>query len=148
MNTAKRNGEKEMAENLIPEIASMLGVELGEKFKIKGENELMTYSFNSDGLQVTYGDGIKIPHMSTNLALVALVNGKDEIVKLPWQPKKGDTFYTFASIPNKWVVRIAWWDQTPNHYALLDKGWVYRSEEEAKAALPAVAAEIGVEYEL
>lgn len=137
-----------MAKNLIPEIARMLGVELGEKFKIKGEDELMTYSFNSDGLQVTYGDGIELPYISTNLVLVALVTGEKEIIKVPWKPKKGDTFYTFASIPNKWVVRIAWWDQTPNHYALLDKGWVYRTCEEAQDALPAVAAEIGVEYKL
>ncbi len=71
-----------MSKNLIPEIAQMLGVELGEKFKIKGENELMTYSFNSDGLQVTYGDGIEIPYLSTNLALVALVKGDVEIIKL------------------------------------------------------------------
>lgn len=137
-----------MAKNLIPQIAKMLGVELGEEFKIKGENELMTYSFNSDGLQVTYGDGIEIPYISTNLALVALVKGEEEIIKLSRKPKEGDTFYTFASIPNKWVVRIAWWDQTPNHYALLDKGWVYRTKEEAEAALPKVAAEFGVEYEL
>lgn len=137
-----------MSKNLIPQIAHMLGVELGEKFKIKGEDELMTYSFNSDGLQVTYGDGIELPYISTNLVLVLLVTGEKEIIKLPWKPKKGDTFYTFASIPNKWVVRIAWWDQTPNHYALLDKGWVYRTLEEAQDALPAVAAEIGVEYKL
>ena len=37
---------------------------------------------------------------------------------------------------------------TLNEYALLDKGWVYRSKEEAEAALPAVAKEMGVEYEL
>lgn len=36
----------------------------------------------------------------------------------------------------------------PNEYALLDKGWVYRTKEEAEAALPKVATEIGVKYEL
>ena len=36
----------------------------------------------------------------------------------------------------------------PNEYALLDKGWVYRTCKEAQAALPKVAAEMGVEYEL
>lgn len=73
-----------MAKNLIPEIAKMLGVELGEEFKIEGDNR--TYWFDLDGL--------------------------------------------------------------PNEYALLDKGWVYRSQAEAEAALPAVAAEMGVRYEL
>lgn len=137
-----------MAKNLIPEIAHMLGVELGEEFKIKGEDELMTYRFSSDGLQVTYGDGIEIPYISTNSAFVALVTGKDEVVKLSWKPKKGDTYFTFELLGSTWVVRSSWWGGFPNEYALLDKGWVYRSEEKAQAALPKVAAEFGVEYEL
>lgn len=132
--------------NLIPEIARMLGVELGEEFKIKGYDGL-TYKLTDNGLELATVDGQKTKWFDHG-ALNSLLKGKMEIVKLPWKPKKGDTFYTFASIPNKWVVRIAWWDQTPNHYALLDKGWVYRSEEEAEAALPKVAAEIGVEYKI
>ncbi len=137
-----------MAKNLIPDIAKMLGVALGEEFKIKGEDELMTYRFNSDGLQVTYDDGIEIPYISTNLALVALVKGEEEIIKLSWKPKKGETYYTFELLDGKWVVRLLWWAGSPNGYALLDKGWVYRTEREAQAALPKVAAEIGAEYKL
>ena len=34
----------------------------------------------------------------------------------------------------------------PRDCALLDKGWVFRTKEEAEAALPKVAAEMGVEY--
>lgn len=41
-----------------------------------------------------------------------------------------------------------WWGGFPQEYALLDKGWVYRSEKEAQAALPSVAKELGVEYKL
>lgn len=37
---------------------------------------------------------------------------------------------------------------SPNEYALLDKGWVFHTKEEDKAALPAVAKEMGVEYEI
>lgn len=73
-----------MAKNLMPNVCTMLGLELGEKFKIKGENELMTYSFNSDGLQVTYGDGIEIPYISTNLALAALVKGEEVYIPGPF----------------------------------------------------------------
>lgn len=137
-----------MAKNLIPQIAHMLGVELGEKFKIKGEDELMTYRFSSDGLQVTYGDGIEIPYISTNSALVALVTGKDEVVKLLWKPKMFETYRSFDIVYGKLVVCYLKWTGLPYQYALLDKGWVYRTKEEAQAALPAVAAEMGVEYEL
>lgn len=37
-----------MSKNLIPEICKMLGVEIGEKFKIKGDGH--TYSIKLDGL--------------------------------------------------------------------------------------------------
>lgn len=133
--------------NLIPQIAEMLGVELGEEFKIKGEDEL-TYRFDSDGLQVTYGCGIEISHISINSAFVALVKGQDKIVKLPWKPKKGETYFTFELLGDKWVVRPLWCGGFPSEYALFDKGWVYKTRTEAEAALPKVAAEMGVEYEI
>ena len=42
-----------MAKNLIPEIAKLLGVEVGEEFKVKGDDE-QTYRFDADGLKVIY----------------------------------------------------------------------------------------------
>lgn len=76
-----------MAKNLIPEICKMLGVELGEEFKIKGHEEL-TYRFASDGLKLTYDNNIELSDIAAKVAFVALLNGKDEIVKLQWKPKK------------------------------------------------------------
>lgn len=136
-----------MSKNLIPQIAKMLGVELGEAFKVKGDDET-TYIFTDDGLKLTYDGGIGIVEISSDVAFAALVNGKDEIVKLLWKPKKGDVYFTFELLGGKWVVRSFWWGGFPNEYALLDKGWIYRTCEEAQAALPAVAKEIGVEYKL
>lgn len=136
-----------MSKNLIPQIAQMLGVAIGEEFKVKGEDEL-TYRFDSDGLKLTHDSGIELAQISANIALVDLVNGKGEIVKILWRPKKGDVYYTFELLGDKWVIRSLWWGGFPNEYALLDKGWVYRTCEEAAAALPKVAAEMGVEYEI
>lgn len=70
------------------------------------------------------------------------------IVKLPWKPKKGDACFSFALLGDKWVVGSLYWGGFPSECALLDKGWVYRTKEEAEAALPKVATEIGVKYEL
>lgn len=136
-----------MAKNLIPQIAKMLGVELGEEFKIKGYDGL-AYQFVDYGLKLSFQNDIGMTAIPTNVALVNLLNGNDEIVKLPWKPKKGDVYFTFGRLGDKWVVRSLWWGGFPEEYALLDKGWVYRSEKEAQAALPAVAKELGVEYEL
>lgn len=139
-----------MAKNLIPEIARMLGVEIGEEFKIKGR-EGAIYKFIVDGLLVSDDDAEKV-YTTTHVPLVGLVRGDIEIVKLPWKPKKGETYYTFVLMVvlmgDKWVVRSSRWGGLPNEYALLDKGWVYRTKEEAKAALPKVAKEMGVEYEI
>lgn len=134
-----------MSKNLIPQIAQMLGVEIGEDFKIKGYTE-QTYRFDADGLKVIYSCLMK--KTFANAMLGNLLAGKVEIVKLPWKPKKGDAYYTFEIFRGKWVVRSLWWTGAPCTYALLDKGWVFRTKEEAEDALPKVAAEMGVEYEL
>jgi hypothetical protein len=138
-----------MSKNLIPQIAHMLGVELGEEFKVKGYDEL-TYKFASDGLKLTYDNDIEISDLTAKVAFVALLNGTDEIIKLPWKPKQDETFYTFGihATETKWVVVSAkWWDNVKN-LALYKIGWIYRSQAEAEAALPAVATEMGVRYEL
>ena len=84
----------------------------------------------------------------TYVILSELLVGDAEIVKIPWKPKKGDAYYTFVLMGDQWGVGSLRWDGFPNEYALLDKGWAYRTRAEAKAALPAVAKEMSVEYEL
>ena len=88
-------------------------------------------------------------YISANMTLVSLIRGNSEIIKLPWKPKKGELYYSFGfrNCP-KWGVSQQNWGNHPCDYALLDKGWIYRTRAEAEAALPAVAKELGVEYEL
>ena len=133
-----------MAKNLIPQIAQMLGVELGEEFKVEGDNR--TYWFDLDGLH----SGEYVVEDEDDAMLHDLLCGEVEIVKIPWKPKQDETFYTFGihATENKWVVvSVKWWDNVKN-LALYKIGWIYRSQAEAEAALPAVAAEMGVRYEL
>ncbi|MEE0507981.1 hypothetical protein [Phascolarctobacterium succinatutens] len=134
-----------MSKNLIPQIAKMLGVELGEEFQVKGDDE-MTYIFTDDGLKITYAGGIEISQISTNSAFVALVMGKEEIVKLPWKPKMYEEYWTFGKLGKQWTVGTLSWKELPYEILLLSKGWVYRTRAEAKTALPAVAKEMGVEF--
>lgn len=135
-----------MAKNLIPDIAKMLGVELNEEFKIKGR-EGVIYKFIVDGLIVSDDDAEKV-YTTANMPLIGLVRGDVEIVKLPWKPKKCDVYYTFGSFSQKWQVSRQVWTHHPFDLAVLDKGWVFRTWEEAQAALPSVAKELGVEYKL
>lgn len=135
-----------MAKNLIPEIAKMLDVELGEEFKVDKYDE-MTFKF-AENMLVARADFKGAKWGITYVVLSELLGGNVEIIKLPWKPKKGESFYSFYIMYGKWVVSHYIWFGSPINYALLDKGWVYRTREEAQAALPAVAAEMGVEYEI
>lgn len=128
--------------NLISQIAQMLGVEIGEKFKVKGYNEL-TYMFDADGLKESFSNRPKEEWTFANAALGSLLAGKLEIIKLPWKPKEGEIFYSFDTIHGKWFVCSDMWAGAPCNYALLDKGWVYLTKEEALAALPVIAREVG-----
>lgn len=131
--------------NLIPEICKMLGVELGEEFEVNLNGWNNTYRFNNNGL---YGRTQTEKWIACPELFCLLTTGNAEIVKLPWKPRKGDVYYSFALLGDTWVVRPLWCGDFPNEYALFDKGWVYRTKEEAEAALPKVAAEMGVKYEL
>lgn len=136
--------------NLIPEIAKMLGVELGEEFKIKGYEEWF-YKFDNDRvLMFKHNDDVKMPvaPVSVYVAFLALLRGECEIIKLPWKPMQGDVYYTFIRDRiNRTCTLVSYrWDGCVIDIALLKVGWVYRTRAEAAAALPAVAAEIGVEY--
>lgn len=140
-----------MSKNLLPEIAKMLDVEMYEKFKIEDMSSDLVFRIGVDGLEMERFDYAEDDRIWVTLAscnFVDLLTGKAKIVKLPWKPKKGDVYFSFGRLGDKWVVRSLWWGGFPEEYALLDKGWVYRTKEEAKAALPAVAKELGVEYEL
>ena len=133
-----------MSENLIPQIAEMLGVALGEEFKVvyKTRFEIIC-NFTLAGLFVHKGDSGKYEKEP----LADIICGKAEIVKLPWKPKIYDIYWTFeAAHRDVWRVTDVHWTNNPINVAALKAGWVYRTRAEAETALPAVAAELGVEF--
>ena len=139
-----------MSKNLIPEIAEMLGVELGEEFKIEGREYI--FHFVDNGLVACRTDGSELRRENCLAHFLWLINGEEEIVKLPWKPKFGEKYYSFGGRyigdPSIWIVVDVIWNGLAYDVAMLDIGWVYRTREEAEAALPKVAAELGVDYEL
>lgn len=149
-----------MSESLFPQIAKMLNVEIGEEFKCYSTYDFVTHKlkFENNGLFYAqemcskYPDGnekILTNWILCSIAdklLAKILSGEYEIIKIPWEPKEGDTFYTFTLTYGKWNICSELWDKDPINYALLDKGWVFRTRKEAKAALPAAAREKGAEY--
>ena len=135
-----------MSKNLIPEICKLLGVELGEEFKIDTCGDDI-FQITESGLWMKKSAN-KNEWVEKQFKFAMLCKGDGEVVKLPWKPKAGDEYYSFGCARKEWFVRNQQWTNHPLDLALLDKGWVYRSKEEAKAALPKVAKEMGVEYKL
>lgn len=135
-----------MAKNLIPEIAKMLGVELGEEFQIDiRSNDI--FQITESGIwmkkDVNKDEWVEMP-----FEFMMLCNGDAVVIKLPWKPKECEDYYTFGKSFGKWSVLKSHWSNHPFDLALLDKGWIFRTYDEAETALPAVAKEMGVEYKL
>ena len=134
-----------MSKNLIPKIAEMLGVELGEEFKVKGAKgaDGTIFWFDLDGLHAETCE-------MADVTLWQLVLGNETIVKLPWKPGKGEVFWTFNCFfhGSKWEITSFIWRNEVFDNAVFKAGWAFRTRAEAEAALPAVAEKVGVEYEL
>ena len=137
-----------MAKNLIPEIAKMLGVELGEEFQIDiRSNDI--FQITESGIWMKK-DVNKDEWVEKPFEFMMLCNGDAVVIKLPWKPKKGEKYWGFwySSVNDAWLVLLYTWANNPADFALYKAGWVYRTRAEAETALPAVAAEIGVEYKI
>ena len=116
-----------MAKNYMPEIAKMLGVEVGEIFKMTDYNSL--YRFTERGLEFKGTAGWCLSER-----IEWLLTGRNEILKLPWQPKEGDRYYFPAT--DFQYSRPEAWDNHPIDFALKEAGMAFKTKEECEAALP------------
>lgn len=119
-----------MAKNYMQDVARMLGVELGEEFKIDGSN--LIYKFFENGLYFRSIEG----WLPAIYQFLDLIKGGLEIVKLPWKPKNGDKYY-FPGDGFTITSRAIWCDSTLE-YALKEAGMIFRTKAECEAALPAL----------
>lgn len=82
--------------NYMEQVAQMLGVELGEEFKIKdpknGEIYNVVFKFDNSGL-VRREPKPKRVWIPDSGALHQLIIGGFEVVKKPWKPKKDEKYY-------------------------------------------------------
>lgn len=140
-----------MPRSIIPEIAKLLDLEVGEEFKIKGCNDWMLFHFEERGLRVRNADGkVSLSDGVDGALFERLLGGYLEVVKLPWRPKVDEKYWTFDIVGLGNTLRVVRyrWDCDFNDLTKLKVGWVYRTRAEAEAVLPAVAKEIGVEYSI
>ena len=147
-----------MNKNIMSQIAQMLGVEMEEEFKVDIATEGEIFRITENGLELKKPESSSSSFGDTNLqvwktiptSFVKLLTGEAKIVKLPFIPKQGDVYWSFyrSTITDKWLVTSITWTNSVTDIAKFKVGWCYRTEREAKAALPEIAKEQGVEYEL
>jgi len=87
--------------NLIPKIAEMLNVEIGEEFKIAGHGD--KYRFIKTEFQY-YDKDYNVWCCASALTFNELLTGNAEIKKFPFEPKIGDTYHTVRLYWNELVV--------------------------------------------
>lgn len=117
-----------MAKNYMADVAKMLGVELEEEFKIDSSDTI--FKFYENELWHQCGG----MWLRTNSHLIDLIKGDSKIVKLPWQPKKGDKYYTPSTDFDRAICYC--WKGYSSDFALKKVGMVFRTKEECEAALP------------
>ena len=121
-----------MSKNIMKEVINLLGLELGEEFKILDSR--CVYKIDKK-------QGIMYRHPNDNLWKISSVirledflMGEKEIIKIPWKPKKGEKYYTPS--PNFDNALCDHWDDYPSDFALKEVGMVFQTEKECEAALP------------
>ena len=114
-------------ENKMDKVAEILGVEIGEKFKIQypnGEISDCYYRFTENGI---YGDD----HSVGSRFLLNLVIGKYTILKSPWKPVEGELYFY---IDQKGTVYGTSFSETCLYdFNLYKLGNCYCTKEEAEA---------------
>ena len=95
--------------NYMQKVAEMLGVEIGEHFRIKngdGRTVPFIYKLTGNGLMFSEAEQQKVWLKSNSIN--ELLTGEYTIVTLPWKPKKGEQY--FGIYPRGDAILIYRWE--------------------------------------
>lgn len=123
--------------NLMPEIAKLLGVEIGEEFKVK-QMPHDIYKFDEDSNFKYYCKEEQEWAIATTDTLYSILNGNYEIIKLPWKPKFGEyVWLVFKDDLCHWR-----WENLMSDFVYFKLGNCFRTKEEAEANADRIRKEI------
>ena len=120
--------------NHMAEVAQMLGVELEEVFKVTDDDSGKYHNYykftEKKGIEVSEDNVKWEADTAGTLVLKWLLIGVARIIKLPWRPSYGDTYYmpTVTSI-DKYIKLF--WTGSKNDEDSYQQGLVLRTKKEA-----------------
>lgn len=121
-----------MSKNYMPEVAKMLGVEIGEEFDVLDEDgeirDCGPYKFTNETIVNCLG------HEANSWPLLCLLEGKYTIKKRPWRPTEGEPHWLV--LPDGSVGLGVFYKNNARSLSLLNMGNCFPSEEAAEAAVP------------
>lgn len=119
--------------NLIPKICEMLGVEVGEEFKLENVFHVI-YKFQGTGLFEKTNTEDSYWRVCNNLTLRDILTGIAKIEKLPFEPKDGDLYWGvgWVGLNENVFVGTCVWHDTQENYADKYCGNCFRTEAEAE----------------
>ena len=118
--------------NLIPKIAELLGVEIGEPFEITSVIHLKgSYFYFSETELLEHVEG-KTPDYAQYRVLADLIYGDKKVVKLPFEPKDGENYFYACWCNSEIFIDYSAWTGDFFDYAMMHCGNVFRTEAGAE----------------
>lgn len=128
-----------MGKNYMPEVARMLGVEIGEEFDIIiNEMEMLTHG----PYKITDNAIVDYVGCKTKNLLYGLLTGEYTIQKRPWRPKEGGWFYHIYGNGGGVTAKFFNFNNVYD-LALLNMGNCFPTKEAALAAVPEMLEKFG-----
>lgn len=120
-----------MGKNYMPEVAKILGVEIGEEFEIIiNEMEMLTHG----PYKITDNAIVDYVGCKTKSLLYGLLTGEYTLQKRPWRPKVGDAF--FYVLTNGEIQKYVFEIDNIHTLMLFSFDNCFPTEEAARAAVP------------
>ena len=120
-----------MGKNYMPEVAKILGVEIGEEFEIIiNEMKMLTHG----PYKITDNAIVDYVGCKTKSLLYGLLTGEYTLQKRPWRPKVGDAF--FYVLTNGEIQKYFFEIDNIHTLMLFSFDNCFPTEEAARAAVP------------
>lgn len=130
--------------NHMKEVATLLGVELREIFKVINTNshtkEKRRFRLTQKGVENSW-DGINWIESTDPFTLEKLITGENVVVKRPWKPTFREIYYV-PNIFNRDLYNFNSWNNDEYDKELYRRRVVFKTKEEAAAAAKTMLAAI------